>query len=244
MHKLTNKMAAAMALTAPIFFTGVASAAETGRTPMVVLNSLADRIYVLGETTAKVEDMIAAEANAADEIRRYIASGSIDGLLAKDASTQSPLMAASYMGYPNVVAALLSSSLVKAHINDAGAMGLTPWMAANFSMRQSLWTCNPAVFSDPYKFVPMLVTQPYYTSNPTPPYKKVRELLERAGASADIAAAKQLWLSSCKNESDDAKTKVTATTDLLKTVQEIALADLTAELVKLQNKSEEGSKKP
>lgn len=107
---------------------------------MSVLKSLAERIYVAGETSGKVADMIDAEAKAADEIRQYVASGSTDGLLAKEKGEQSPLAAAAYMGYPNVVAALLTSNLVRAHINDADERGLTPWIAANFSMRQSVWT--------------------------------------------------------------------------------------------------------
>src|SRR5471030_299215 len=95
--------------------------------------------------------------------------------------------------YPNIVAALLTSTLVKAHINDADEMGLTPWIAANLSMKQSLWSCNPAIFDNPFKFVPMFVTQPYYISNPIHPYKKTREVLEEAGASTDMTKAKEVW---------------------------------------------------
>lgn len=98
------------------------------------------------------------------------------------------------MGYPNVVAALLTSQLVIARINDADEMGVTPWIAANLSMRQSLWTCNPAVFDDPFKFVPMLVTQPYYLSGAVPPYKKAREVVEKAGAASDVIKAKEVWI--------------------------------------------------
>src|SRR5580704_15746816 len=84
-------------------------AADSPRDPMTVLNTLADRLYVLGETSGKVQDMVAAEAGAADEILKYIASGSTEGLLAKDRGEQSALATAAYMGYPNVVAALLTS---------------------------------------------------------------------------------------------------------------------------------------
>jgi hypothetical protein len=147
------------------------------------------------------------------------------------------------MGYPNVVAALLTSSLVRAHINDADEMGLTPWIAANLSMRQSLWTCNPALFDNPYTFVPMVVTQPYYIFNPTPPYKKTREVLEEAGASSNMAKAKEIWLTNCKNQSDEAKTKVQASTDLQKTVQELGATDLASQLIKLQKKAAEAQEK-
>lgn len=110
-------------------------------------------------------------------------------------------------------------------------------------MKQSLWTCNPAVFENPDKFVPMFVTQPYYISNPTPPYRKTREVLEAAGASSDMAKAKEVWLNNCQSESGEAKTKVHASADLQKTVQELGLADLTAQLIKLQTKATEEKKK-
>lgn len=226
-------------LVVSIVFSCTANAGNPPRDPMTVLNELADRIYVLGETSGKAAEMVAAESKAADEIRRYVASGLTDGLLAKDKGQQSPLAAAAYMGYPNVVAALLTSDRVRAHINDADEMGLTPWIAANISMRQSLWVCNPAVFDDPYKFVPMLVTQPYYTSNPTPPYRKARQVLEEAGAFSDIAKAKEVWLTNCKSESDEAKSKVQASTDLQKTVQDLGAADLATQLGKLQKKAAE-----
>ncbi|PMS19532.1 hypothetical protein C0Z16_35395 [Paraburkholderia rhynchosiae] len=187
--------------------------------------------------------MVAAEANAAEEVRQYVAGGSTDGLLAKEKGKQSPLAAAAYMGYPNVVAALLTSSLVRAHINDADEMGVTPWIAANLSMRQSLWACNPAVVDNPFKFVPMLVTQPYYISNPTPPYKKTRELLEEAGASSDMATAKEVWLANCKNQTEETKTKVQASTEVQKTVQELGAADLTSLMIKLRKTAAQAQQK-
>jgi hypothetical protein len=220
-----------------------AIAADAQRDPTAVLNSLVDRIYVLGETTGKVDDMIAAEAKAAEEVRQYVAGGSTDGLLAREKGKQSPLATAAYMGYPNVVAALLTSSLVRAHINDADEMGVTPWIAANLSMRQSLWACNPAVVNNPFKFVPMLITQPYYISNPTPPYKKTREVLEGAGASADLATAKEVWLTNCKNQSEEAKAEVQASTDLQKTVQKLGATELTSLMTKLRKKAAEAQTK-
>lgn len=220
-------------LLAPYF----ANAAEAPRAPIAVLDSLADRIYVLGETGGNVSEMVAAEAEAADEVGRYVASGAVDGLLPKEKGKQAPLVAAAYMGYPKVVAALLTSELVRSHINDVDDMGLTPWIAANFSMRMSLWTCRPAVFDDPYKFVPMFVTQPYYALNPTPPYLKTRELLEKAGAHVEMAKAKEIWLSNCKNESTEAASTVGASADLLKTVQQLGASDLATHMRELQKKA-------
>ena len=216
---------------------------ETNRDPSAVLNALADRIYVIGETSGKVTDMIAAESSAADEIRHYLSGGSTDGLLAKEKGQQSPLAAAAYMGYPNVVAALLTSDVVRAHINDAEEKGVTPWIAANLSMRQSLLACNPSIWDDPFKFVPMLVTQPYYLSNPAPPYAKTREVLEKAGATSDSSKAKETWLTLCKNQSPQTRTKVQASANLQKTVQELGAADLMAKVLELQKKAAEAQKK-
>lgn len=213
-----------------ILSVSAANAADTPRNPMTVLSSLADRIYVLGETSGNAADMVAAEQKAADEVRQYIASGATDGLLAKEKGKQSPLAAAAYMGYPNVVAALLTSHLVIAHINDADEMGVTPWIAANLSMRQSLWTCNPAILNDPFKFVPMFVTQPYYLSQPISPYTKAREILEKAGALPDPPKAKAVWLTNCKNQTDETRAKVEASTDLQKTVLELGAANLNSQL--------------
>lgn len=239
----SNLLARAGAVLIPLLCTYSASAADAPRDPMAIINALADRIYVAGETSGQAVEMIAAEEKAAEEIRRYVASGATDGLLAKEKGQQSPLDAAAYMGYPNVVAALLSSQLVRAHVNDADEMGMTPWVAANLSMKQSLWACNPAVFDHPYKFVPMVVTQPFYLSNPAPPYKKTREMLEKAGASADLAKAKEVWLTNCKSQSDEAKAKVSASTDLQKTVQELGAQALAAQLVKLQQRAAQAQKK-
>ena len=230
-------------LCALLLSVSAAAAQDPPRDPLAVLNFLADRIYAAGETSGKAADMVAAEEKAADEIRQYIGAGSTDGLFAKQKGRQSPLAAAAYMGYPNVVAALLTSQLVVAHINDADEMGVTPWIAANLSMKQSLWTCNPAVFQDPFRFVPMLVTQPYYISGAVPPYKRVREVLEKAGASSDMTEAKKVWLTNCKNQSDETRAKVQASTNLQKTVQELGAADLTSLLMRLQKKSAETQSK-
>lgn len=212
-----------------------AHAADAPRLPMEVLRSVADQIYSTGETSGSPEVMIAAERKAAEEIRAYITSGATEGLLAKEKGAFSPLATAAYQGYPDVVAALLTSPQIKSHINDADENGLTPWMAANFSMKQSAWACNPAIFADPFRFIPMFVTQPYYLSKEAP-YQRTRELLEKAGARADVAQARQIWLKSCTSQSAQTKANVGAATDLLTTIQAEGLSVLQAHLSKLQGK--------
>lgn len=85
----------------------------------------------------------------------------------------------------------------------------------------------------------MFVTQPYYTANPTPPYRKTREVLEAAGASVDMPKAKEVWLTNCLKQSDETKLKVQASADLQETVRELSVADLVAQIGKLKKKASE-----
>lgn len=241
----TNNTACTLALAfvASTLSTFAAHAADVQQEPLAILASLSDRIYVLGETTGNATDMIAAEAKAAEEIRKYIASGATSGLLATGKGKLSPLATAAYMGYPNIVAALVTSEVVRSHINDAGEMEMTPWIASTLSMKQSAWACNPEIFENPYAFVPMLVSQTYYLSNPIPPYRKTREVLERAGATPDMAKAKQVWTSVCKNQSAEGKTHLQSSTDLQQTVQKLGMSALEAQLRALQEKTHGEQKK-
>ncbi|PRC94747.1 hypothetical protein [Solimicrobium silvestre] len=237
MKKLTNTLTGFAALLPLLIFSNTTNAADAPREPLAVLNSLNDRIYVLGETGGNPTAMIDAEAKAADEIRQYIATGATAGLLADGKDEDSPLVSAAYLGYPNVVTALLTSSIIKKHINDADRSGLTPWIAANFSIQQTMWVCNPEIFDIPTKFVPMVVSQPYYASNPTPPYKEVRNVLEKSGASPDLAKAKLLWITHCTRLASEAKAKVQASADLQKTLQELGAADFLTKLSTIEKES-------
>lgn len=217
-----------------VFTIHTAHAADAERDPLTVINSLADRIYALGETTGDVTEMIAAEVKAAEEIRLYLVTSSGKEAIFKGKDGRSPLLSAAYMGYPNVVEALLTSKLVREHIDDADETGLTPWIAAVMSMRQSLWSCNPSTFDDPFRFVPLLVTQPYYRSNPIAPYKKVRVLLEQAGARFSMEQAKDVWLSKCKHQSAEGRANVQSSTDIQETVQGLGAFDLAIFILKTQ----------
>lgn len=210
-------------------------AADTPRPPSLVIAALADRIYVVAETTGSVEDMIKAEVVAADEIRRYVASGSTDGLLG-EGGKPSPLAQAAYFGYPNIATELLKSESVRSHINDTDLSGMTPWIASVFSMRQSAWVCNPALFDNFLAVIPMLVTQGYYVSNPNPPYRAIRKALEQAGATASMSKAADAWSATCKNQSAEGKAAVQRSTDVQSTVQQMGLTTLTTFLQTLQSK--------
>jgi hypothetical protein len=114
MKKLPNVLIFFTTLLPLIVFSNATNAEDAPREPLAVINSLSQRIYVLGETGGNPTKMIDAEAKAADEIRLYIASGSTGGLIAEGKDEVSPLVAAAYEGYPNVVTALLTSNLVRA----------------------------------------------------------------------------------------------------------------------------------
>jgi hypothetical protein len=58
-------------------------------------------------------------------------------------------------------------------------------------------------------------------------------------ANAPLAEAKKVWLTNCKNQSDETRAKVQASTDLQKTVQELGAADFNSQLMRLQKKSAE-----
>lgn len=219
-----------------------AQADDARKTPAAIIAALSDRIYVLGETTGDVGDMNAAEAKAAEEIRRYIASGANEGLLAADKGKQSPLATAAHMGYPNVVAALLTSAAVRSHVNEADTNGMTPWVASTLSLQQSAAACNASVFENPYAFIPLLVTQSYYAANPAAPYRTTRERLEQAGAAPDMAQARQVWDATCKNATPDAKARVQTAPDVQPAVQELGLLAFTAQLQELQKKRRQSVK--
>jgi hypothetical protein len=92
-------------------------------------------------------------------------------------------------------------------------------MYANFAPQEAFWTCNPKIFDSPLTFVGKFVTLNYYLFGAERPYRKTRRVLEAAGAKADMVAAKQLWLDTCKFATPDVRQKVAASNDLLLTVE-------------------------
>lgn len=196
----------------------VSFAADGPKKPHQIIDELRQRMYAIGETTGRYGDFVEAEQKAAVEIRKFIVSGDSIGLVETNDIGQTPLMAAAFMGYSELVSELLKSDKVRNAINDTNPKGMSAWLYANFAYRQAVWVCNPAVFKDPFSFIPLFVTQPYYLQSAENPYKKTRRLLEDAGAKADLAKAKQYWLDTCKSQSGTMRTKVQESSDLLDTV--------------------------
>lgn len=196
---------------------GLALGAESPKKPHQVINDLRQRMYTIGETNPKLERFIEAEKKAAAEIREYVSGGDPSGLIQKNNTGQTPLIAAAFMGYSEVVSELLKSEAVKSVIDEENGIGMSAWLSSNIAYRQTMWACNPKVFDAPFAFVPLFVTQPYYLQ-PEAPYKKTRRFLEAAGAKADLVKAKQFWQDNCKSQSDVTRNRVQESGDLLETV--------------------------
>jgi len=195
-------------------------AADNLKKPHQIIKDLRDRLYVIGETTGKFELFIEAEHKAAQDIHKYASGAELSALVERNQEGQTPLMAAAFSGYSEIVAELLNYGIVKEGINDVNPKGMSAWVYANFALCQAMGACNPAALDNPIILVPLFVTSPYYQQSAENPYKKSRRLLEAAGAKVDMQAAKGDWMDICKLQDDITKEKVKKTSDLLVTVIE------------------------
>lgn len=219
-------------------------AVSGAETPHNLVGSLRQGMYIVGERTGKRRDFIREEKKAARAMgklvkalsRRQPAANEVDYLLeGMTAGGSTPLMAAAYMGYPQLVEQLLQSQRVRAAINYADKQGNTVWTYTNFAMRQSMWVCNPIVFQAPFKLVPLLVTQPFYNQETENPYRKIRYLLEQAGAKVDHEQAKQAWQAMCEHKTKPNQTKVEESKDLLETLLILGREELDQYYLGIQN---------
>ena len=114
------------------------------------------------------------------------------------------------------------------------AVSLSAWLYANMAFRQTMWACNPTTFTDPFTFVPLVVTQPYYIESAENQYCRVRRSLQNAGAKTSLDKAKQLWQDTCKLQSERTRVKVQNSNDLLETVVAEGAETLTSFLANLK----------
>jgi hypothetical protein len=214
----------------------VAIAEDNLRKPHQVIADLRQRMYTIGETTGRFNDFVEAERKAAIDIRTYIADGDPTALTEKNNAGQTPLMAAAFMGYSNLVNELLKSDNVRKSIDDVNPKGVSAWLYTNMAFRQAMWVCNPTAFKDPFTWVPLFVTQPYYIQSAAQnPYRRTRHLLEEAGAKTSIEQAKQLWQDTCKLQDEHIRAKVQESNDLLETVLTESAESLARFLAEQQN---------
>ena len=195
----------------------MAIAADSSKRPHQVIADLRQRMYAIGETTGRFSDFVEAERKAAADIRTYMTNGDPAALIEKNDTGQTPLMAAAFMGYSEPVNELLKSENVRNSIDEVNSKGMSAWLYANVAFQQAMWACNPTAFKDPFTWVPLFVTQPYYLQSTENPYRKTRRLLEVAGAKAGLQQAKQFWQDNCKLQDEQTRSKVQESSDLLET---------------------------
>ncbi|MDQ5946301.1 MAG: hypothetical protein QG619_1724 [Pseudomonadota bacterium] len=195
-----------------------AIAGDSPKKPHQVIADLRQRMYAIGETTGRFNDFVEAERKAATDIQTYIAGGDPTALIEKNNTGQTPLMAAAFMGYSELVSELLKSDNVRKSVDDVNPKGVSAWLYANMAFRQAVWVCNPTAFKDQFTWVPLFVTQPYYMQSAENPYRRTRRLLEESGAKTGLEQAKKLWQDTCKLQDERTSTKVQESNDLLETV--------------------------
>jgi Ankyrin repeat len=194
------------------------TAGEELKTPHKIIAALQQRMYAIGETSGSKTNFDGAEQNAVNEIKLYVENGDANGLIEKDKNGNTPLMVAAMMGYSNMVSELLKSTIVQKSINEKNPKGGSAWLYANMANRQAAWVCNPQVFQNIFALIPMLVTQEYYIKSTENPYKKIRNLLEKAGAGGDVKEAKEFWNKVCLHQGDSMRDKIDSSNDILETV--------------------------
>ncbi|HEY9079716.1 hypothetical protein [Magnetovibrio sp.] len=210
-------------------------AAEHLKTPHQIIGQLRLRITSIGQTTKDVHDYEIATQAALDDLHTFIETGpDLTGLTEKDKWGKTPLNLAAYLGFSEIVTALLAQPSVAISLNEPDDTGVTPWTYSVFAARQSAFACNPKIFTSPFSWAPLHQSQAYYTARD--PYPVVRKLLEDAGAHQDMAQAKRQWNEICKYQSDEVRAELEATPDLQPAVIEAGRRALDAFLKKIQRR--------
>ena len=212
-----------------------AQAAETLKSPHQIIGQLRLRITAIGQTTKVQGDYDIATRAALDDLQSYIEkSGDLSGLTQKDKWGKTPLSLSAYMGFSEIVAALLAQPRVAISLNEPDDTGVTPWTYNVFAARQSAFACNPKIFTSPFSWAPLHQSQAYYSARG--PYPLVRQMLEAAGAHQDMAQAKRQWHAICKFQPETVRTEVEASPDIQPTVIEAGRRALDGFLQKIQKR--------
>jgi hypothetical protein len=179
---------------------GAATGADKQPEPLDILRQLKDRMYVVGETTGRQEDYMAAIENARRELQNYGSSGGDPAAFVRSDNGSTPLIMAASAGYADIVAELLKNEHVATAVNDLDQNGISAWAYANFALNEAIWVCNPTVFKNPFSFVPKLVTLPYYLGGAERPYPKTPATARSSGRKKRYgggAAALARYLQTC-----------------------------------------------
>jgi hypothetical protein len=208
--------------------------AQPNEQPHQIIEALAQRLYAIGETTSSIAQALEAEKAAADRIREYATAVSTSGLIEANEQGQTPLIAAALNGYPQVVAALLESDIVRRRVDAQDSKGGTAWLYANMALRESISACNPSVLSNVFAWEPVMVNQFYYLQAKENPYRAVRRLLASKGAHGTLDEAKRFWIDQCKREDANTKERIEQSKDVLDTALGAGAEALSRFLIELQ----------
>lgn len=184
------------------------------KSPLDILKNLQNDIYVRGEVDGNFKK---AEVKALDEFKNFIKNNSDKNLLIeKNSIGQTPLIISSFMGYDFMVKELLKHDIVKRDIDRIDDKNATAWMYSNFAFRQSVFACHgDALVGNPFSFVPLLVTYPFYSEAKPNRYKNIRQMLEEAGATPNQNNTKKLWMDTCKKQDKSTKKNIQNAKDML-----------------------------
>lgn len=183
-------------------------------TPQQIIEQLTSSLYIIGEVSARFDEMELAQTNAATQMQSLLNDIDDSKLVEADSHGKTPLLQAAAYGYHEIVAVLLQSTAVQTSINATDTNGLTAWDYANLSLSRTKLICNSRLMQNPFSFIPLMVTIPFYANEPSP-YVLTRELLARAGATRDSDTAKAFWLDKCQYQSESVRQRVIESDDLL-----------------------------
>ncbi len=189
--------------------------------PHEIIRALRDKMYAIGETSGNVHNMNAAQELAVNAVMKFVDTTDNAALNEVDRNGQTPLISASWNGYDNVVKALLKNSDVRHSLEITDKDHVSAWIAANFAYRQSALGCNPDLLSEPFAFVPLMVTMPFYSDRSQARYVSIRKSLEEAGAKPQLASAKNLWIGNCKNANTELVGQIQRSEDLISTLSRV-----------------------
>lgn len=177
-----------------------------------LLKKLANKMYVIGETTGKIESFRSEETIIAYRMSE-LGESNPESLIQENELGQTPLMIASDLGYAKVVSKMLQVPIVVKNINKKDKRGMTALDYARFAKHQAIWVCNSLVFENPFVFVPYYVTKEYYDIES--PYQKISRELKEAGANSKEETSKELWLGFCSNATEASKSRIKQSKDVL-----------------------------
>lgn len=148
----------------------------------------------------RVDHAQAAEAAAAAQVRTLVEQNPGHAALTEpDANGATPLMQAAVNGYAEVVDALLADAGVRAGIDRLDRQGASAWMLSQFARPLTLLSCHPqaATRERALLWLPLQRRAAYFVHGQTTAFERIGTALVKAGARADVAAAKAAWLARC-----------------------------------------------